>query len=205
MSGVILIGAGGHARVVLDALRSMSRECLGVAAPGCDEFDGANGLGDDAAVFARFPEGCEAAMGLGGTPGQGAPGTKLRRKVYEDYRARGFRFPPVIGRGAIISPASMLEDGAQVMAGAVLQPGVRVGLNALVNTGACIDHDAHIEPHAMVAPGAVLCGGVRIGAGAYIGAGAVVLQGVVVGPEAVVAAGAVATAEVPAGGYVSRR
>lgn len=202
---LILIGCGGHARVVLDALRAMGRSCAGVAAPDCETFEGVPGLGDDAAVFAGFPGGADAALGLGGTPGKGASGAQQRRRVYEAYVSAGFRFPPVIGRGAILSPAAELADGAQVMAGAVLQPGARIGPNALVNTGACVDHDSVLESHAMVAPGAVLCGGVTIGQEAYVGAGAVVLQGIRIGARAVVAAGATATVDVPDDGYVSRR
>lgn len=202
---VLLIGGGGHARVVLDGLLAMGRYCLGVTARTAPNLPDVLYIGDDEAAFERFPSGLEAALGLGGTPNKGASGTALRRKVYEDYIARGFHFPPIIGRGAIMAPDVELEDGAQVIAGAILQPNVRVGRNAMINTGACVDHDTVVCDHAMVGPGSVLCGGVEVGVGAYIGAGATVLQGIRIGPDAVVAAGAVATADLPAGGYVSRR
>lgn len=202
---VLLIGGGGHARVVLDGLLAMGRFCLGVTAREAPDLVDLIYIGDDDAAFQRFPRGGEAALGLGGTPRQGASGTALRRRVYDQYVERGFHFPPVIGRGVIMAPDVILEDGAQVIAGAILQPNVRVEANAIVNTGARVDHDTVVGSHAMVAPGAVLCGGVEIGVGAYIGAGATVLQGVRIGADAVVAAGAVATADVPDGGYVSRR
>lgn len=202
---VLLIGGGGHARVVLDGLLAMGRECLGVCASEPPDLFDLDYIGDDADAFRRFPLGGEAALGLGGTPRQGASGTALRRRVYGDYAARGFHFPHLVGRGVIMAPDVVLEDGVQLIAGAVLQPNVRVGLNALINTGARVDHDTVVEAHAMVGPGAILCGNVEIGTGAYIGAGAIVLQGVRIGAEAVVAAGAVATTDVPDGGYVSRR
>jgi UDP-perosamine 4-acetyltransferase len=202
---VILIGDGGHAKVVFEAMRVMGWTCAGVVAPDGGKFAGAASLGDDEAAFARFPQGGRAALGLGGIPSQGAPGTALRRRVYEAYTARGFVFPPLIGAGAILAADVELADGAQIMAGAVLQPGVRIGRNAMVNTGACVDHDTVVEDHAMIAPRAALCGNVTIRSGAYVGAGAIVLQGVTIGAGAVVAAGATATASVPDGGYVSRR
>lgn len=202
---LILIGNGGHARVVLDALKAMGRVCVGVAAPDGDSFEGVPGIGDDQAAWAAFPDGAEAALGLGGVPARGRTGTELRRSVYEAYVGAGFRFPSVIGRGAIVSPAAGLKDGVQIMAGAVVQPGARLGRNALVNTGARIDHDTTLEDHAVVAPGAVLCGGVSVGVGAFIGAGAVVLQEVRIGTGAVVAAGVVVTGDVPDGGFVGRR
>ena len=201
---VLLIGGGGHARVVRDTLEVMGRTCLGIVASEPSSAMGLSYIGDDAAAFRRFPQGGEAALGLGGVPRQGVPGTALRRRVYETYIARGFRFPPLIGRGVILAPDVVLADGAQVIAGAILQPGVQLGRNALANTGARIDHDTVIADHAMIGPGAILCGGVAIGVGAYVGAGAVVLQGVRIGPDAVVAAGAVATRDVEAGGFVGR-
>lgn len=191
--------------MVLDSLLAMGRYCLGVTAREAPSLPDVLYVGDDEDAFARFPNGVEAALGLGGTPGKGSSGTALRRRVYDEYVARGFHFPPVVGRGVNMAPDVMLEDGAQVIAGATLQPNVRVGRNAMINTGASVDHDSLICDHAMVGPGAVLCGGVEIGVGAYIGAGAVVLQGVRIGPDAVVAAGAVATVDLDAGGYVSRR
>lgn len=202
---VLLIGGGGHARVVLDGLLAMGRFCLGVTAIEAPNLPDLLYIGDDEEALRRFPNGVEAALGLGGTPRRGASGTALRRKVYDQYVAAGFHFPPVVGRGVVMAPDVVLEDGAQVIAGAILQPNVRVGRNAMINTGACVDHDTIVGDHAMVGPGAVLCGGVEIGVGAYIGAGAVVLQGIRIGPDAVVAAGAVATADLDAGGYVSRR
>jgi UDP-perosamine 4-acetyltransferase len=202
---VLLIGGGGHARVVLDGLLAMGRFCLGVTAREAPDLADLSYIGDDEAAFHRFPKGVEAALGVGGTPRQGASGTALRRRVYDQYVERGFHFPPVIGRGVIMAPDVVLEDGAQIIAGAILQPNVRVAANAIVNTGARVDHDTVVGRHAMVAPGAVLCGGVEIGVGAYVGAGATVLQGIRIGADAVVAAGAVATADVPDGGYVSRR
>lgn len=201
---LLLIGGGGHARVVLDALEVMGRACFGIVADAPSSLSDLPYIGDDAAAFSRFPQGTEAALGLGGAPGQGVSGTLLRRRVFEAYLKRGFRFPPLIGRGVIMAPDVMLAEGAQVIAGAVLQPKVRLGRNALVNTGARVDHDASIADHAMIGPGAILCGGVNIEVGAYVGAGAIVLQGVRIGSDALVAAGAVATHDVEAGGFVGR-
>ncbi|WP_421730473.1 hypothetical protein [Brevundimonas sp.] len=201
---VLLIGGGGHARVVLDTLGVMGRTCLGIVASEPSSAVGLSYIGDDAAAFRLFPQGGEAALGLGGIPRRGVPGTALRRRVYETYIARCFRFPPLIGRGVIMAPDVALADGSQVIAGAILQPNVRLGRNVLVNTGARIDHDTVIADHAMIGPGALLCGEVAIGVGAYVGAGAIVLQGVRIGPDAVVAAGAVASRDVEAGGFVGR-
>lgn len=196
MNGTLLIGAGGHARVVAEALRVMGREIEAVVA--------ADGDLDDEAALARWPHGCEAALGVGGRPRRGDPGVDARRALYEAYRSRGFVFPAVIGAGVVVAADVTLADGLQLMAGAIVQPGVRFGSNVLINTGARIDHDCEIGDHAVVAPGAILCGGVAVGAGGWIGAGAVVLEGRRIGAGALVAAGAVVTRDVPDGGFVER-
>ncbi|MFN6980436.1 MAG: NeuD/PglB/VioB family sugar acetyltransferase [Brevundimonas sp.] len=204
-SSAVLIGGGGHARVVLDTLLGMGRLCRGVIAQASPDLLDIEYLGGDEAALRHFPNGAQAAMGVGGTPRQGASGTALRRRIYEQYREAGFTFPALVGRGVILAPDVEIEDGGQIIAGAIIQPNVRIGQNVLVNTGACVDHDTVIQAHAMVGPRAVLCGGVIVEEGAYIGAGAVVLQGIRIGADSVVAAGAVATADLPTGGYVSRR
>ena len=202
MSRVLLIGAGGHARVVAEALRVRGREVHAVVTLE-GGFDGVEQLTDEAA-FARWPEGRDAALGVGGRPARADPGTEVRRRLYETYRERGFALPAVIGAGVVLSSGIALSDGLQLMAGAVVQPEVRFGTNVLVNTGARIDHDCEVGDHVVVAPGAVLCGGVAVGAGSWIGAGAVVLEGRRIGAGALVAAGAVVTRDVPDGGFLGR-
>ncbi len=203
MSGTLLIGAGGHARVLREALRVMGHEVAAVVATD-GEIDGVERLADDAAAFARWPRGCEAALGIGGRPSREDTGTRVRQAVFEAYRNRGFGFPAVVGAGVILADGIERTAGLQLMAGVIVQPGARFGLNVLVNTGAQIDHDAEIADHAVIAPGAILCGGVRIGAASWIGAGAVVLEGRKVGAGALVAAGAVVSRDIPDGGFLGR-
>jgi acetyltransferase-like isoleucine patch superfamily enzyme len=89
-----------------------------------------------------------------------------------------------------------LGDGAQIMAGAILQTGVRVGRNVIVNTRAVIDHDSCLADHVHVATGAILAGGVKVGEASHIGAGATVIQEITIGRAVLVAAGAVVVSDV---------
>lgn len=191
---VLILGAGGHGRVVLEALRSVGVEAafLDGALRG-RRIDGAKVEGGDERLDAASHKRAILAVGIGASPDV-AP----RRAVYEAARARGFRFPPVVAASAVVSKLARLEDGAQVLTRAVVHPGALVGVNAVVNTGAIVEHDAVVGAHAFIAPGAVLLGACRIGAGAFIGAGAVVLPEITVGTGAVVGAGAVVAADVPA-------
>lgn len=198
MSGaapVIVIGAGGHARVVADALLASGRTVLGFtdvdAARHGQTLLGLPVLGGDEALAGWSPNAVELANGLG-TVTVPAPGLALpRQRVQQQLAAAGWRFVTVRHPSAVVSPFAGLATGVQVMAGAVVQAGARVGEGSLVNTGALIDHDVQVGAYCHVAPGAVVCGDVCIGAGCHIGAGAVLRQGVALGDQVLVGAGAV--------------
>lgn len=185
----VLLGAGGHARVLVALARANGHPVLGVcdpmlAADAVSHWEGLDVLGDDDALD-RFPPG-RVTLILG--VGQLAAGT-LRERLYAMWRARGYDFPALVHPVAWVAPGVMLNNGVQVMAGAMIQPGCVVGENSIVNTRASIDHDCQIGCDVHVAPGATLCGTVTIGAGAFIGAGATVIQGLRIGAHAVVGAG----------------
>ena len=151
-------------------------------------------LGDDSAVFLHSPDQVRLVNGVGSTSS-----TVLRAAVYEKFREKKYSFEAVIHPSAIIAPEVHAEDGIQVMAGSVVQPGSRLGANVIINTGACVDHDCSIDAHAHIAPGVTLSGHVYIGKGAHIGTGASIIQGIKVGAASIVGAGAVVVGDVPAG------
>lgn len=198
---LVLIGAGGHAKVVLALARALGREVVGVCDPalaraGTTRWRGVPVLGDDAALAAWSPTQVELANGIGQLP-QGAP---VRQRVHEQFTQQGFVFPALVHPAACVDPSATLEAGAQVMAGAVLQADVSVGTSTIINTGARIDHDCRIGRHAHIAPGAVLCGGVQVGERVFLAASCTVLPLVKVGDGALVAAGAVLARSIEAGG-----
>ena len=151
-------------------------------------------LGDDDVVFLHPPDQVRLVNGVGSIDS-----TVLRRTIYERFRERQYIFETVIHPSAIIAPEVHIEDGVQVMAGAVVQPGSRLGANVIINTGARVDHDCLIDAHAHIAPGVTLSGNVHIGKGAHIGTGASIIQGIKVGAASIVGAGAVVVGDVPAG------
>ncbi|TSE37304.1 putative acetyltransferase EpsM [Tepidimonas fonticaldi] len=192
----VILGGGGHARVVLDVLRSLGRPVLGVLMPGRPagaDWHGLPVLGDDAWLEQPQARACLFAIGVGLVPGR----RSRRQAVFERLRGLGLRMPALVHPAAVVSQAAEVAGAVQVMAGAIVQPGVRLGAGVLLNTGARVDHDCAIGEGAHVAPGAILCGDVQVGARAFIGAGAVVLPGVTVGEGAEVAAGAVVRRDVP--------
>jgi sugar O-acyltransferase (sialic acid O-acetyltransferase NeuD family) len=191
---VILLGAQGHAKVVLDVLREGGFEVLGFVTREAGEkgaLEDLASLGDERALERYTPDKVVLANGLG-TVGP----TARRRTLFDRMRARGYRFLTLVHPRACVARSAVLSEGAQVMAGAVLQPDVSVGANSIINTSASIDHDCMIGEHVHIAPGVTLSGSVRVGDRSHIGTGAAVIQGVTIGEDAFVAAGAVVTANV---------
>jgi len=195
---VLVLGGGGHAKVLIDALLAASTAIAGIIDPdpllAGARVLGVPVLGGDT-VVKEFSSG-EVLL----VNGLGSVGLPLRRKrLFEQFKEQGYRFATVIHPSAIISSSVDMEEGVQVMAGAVIQPSCRIGMNTIINTRASVDHDCVVGDHAHVAPGVTLSGGVVIGTACHIGTAAAVVQGVTIGEASVVGAGAVVLKNVPAG------
>ena len=199
---IIVIGAGGHGRVVADALRMSGRIVLGFLEANLDlhgrVIDDVRVMGDDTLLSEYPPDVVDLSNGIGSTFS-----TEARRRVYERLKLRGFRFETVCHPSAIISRSAQFSCGAQVMAGALIQPGAIVGENTIINTGAIVDHGCIIGKHCHVAPGTVLSGDVHIGDSCHIGTGVSIIQGLRIGVGVLVAAGSVVIQDVPSGAWVA--
>jgi sugar O-acyltransferase (sialic acid O-acetyltransferase NeuD family) len=193
---VIVVGGGGHAKVLVSTLLLQRRRILGFVElkPLPPPLLGIAHLGDDSAVFLHRPDQVRLVNGVGSIDS-----TISRREVYEKFRGQQYIFETVIHPSAIIAAEVHIKDGVQVMAGVVVQPGSCLGANVIINTGARVDHDCWIDAHAHIAPGVTLSGDVHIGEGAHIGTGASIIQGVNVGVASIVGAGAVVIGDVPPG------
>ena len=204
LAPVIVVGAGGHAVVVADALIAAGRKVLGFVdgepAKLGTRLLGLPVLGDDAALDAYRSAGIELANGLGGAGSLASveQGT-VRRRVQRRLSGAGWIFTDVRHPSATIAQSAELGAGVQVLAGAVVQPCARVGAGAIVNTRAVVEHHAQVGDFAHIAPGAVLCGNVQVGEETHVGAGAVVRQGIQLAARIVVAAGAAVTRDVLSG------
>jgi sugar O-acyltransferase (sialic acid O-acetyltransferase NeuD family) len=197
---VLVYGAGGHGRVVLDA--ALSRADLDVIGVLDDDpvLRGRNVLGVEvlggAAVLAqRSFRDCRVVVAIGDP--------EARASVAARVEAAGFQLIAIVHPTAFVARETSVADGAMVLPMAVVHTGASIGAHAIVNTGAIVEHDSRIGEYAHVAPGAHLGGGVVIGRAALVGIGASILPGVRVGECAVVGAGAVVVADVRAGAVVA--
>jgi UDP-perosamine 4-acetyltransferase len=203
MERVVGIGAGGHARVVLDILHLIGRfDIVGLTdrdpKRAGARMSGVTVLGGDELLAGLHEGGVTGAFLAIGGVGDNRP----RLAAWERATALGFHMIEAVHPRAIIARSVVHGPGLQAMAGVIINPGARLGLDCIVNTGAIVDHDAEIGDHVHIAPGATLSGGVRLGDLVHVGTGAVIKEGITVGAGAIVAAGAVVVHDVPAGAVV---
>lgn len=196
----LLLGGGGHASVVADAMRAGGHEVMGFVDDGPLTPMATERIG------APFLGGTPQLWDLLGTidepvelfPAVGSNSDRLNL-IETLERHRQPQAPPIAHPSAYISETARLEPLVFVGPRAIVNPGAFVGRGAMINSGSIVEHDCSIGNLAHIAPGAILCGAAKVGTSALIGAGAVVLPGVTIGNGATLGAGAVANKDVPEG------
>ncbi len=192
---MVLIGAGGHAKVVADVvLRMGSYEMVGC-------------LDDDPATWGRSVLDLPVLGGLDRLAALRDEGVDWCLVAVGDNRARlalagkaaalGYGFHVAIHPRAMVAPSARLGEGTVVASGAVINPDAVIGRHAIINTAAVVEHDNRLGDGVHVSPGAVLCGGVTVADRSQIGAGARVIPGVRIGADCIVGAGAVVVRDLP--------
>ncbi|MBF0330171.1 MAG: acetyltransferase [Nitrospirae bacterium] len=197
MTKLVFVGGGGHAKVLIELVKSLAiYEIVGILDPVLEigeKVCGVPVLGSDDMLRNLYGrEVVNACIGVGSTKSN-----DNRRRLFENLLQNGFAMPAFVHNKAVVSPSVVVSDGVQIMAGAIVQPGSRLGKNTIINTAAVVDHDCSIGSHVHVCPGAVVSGDCIIADGAFIGAGATLINGVKVGKNSVVGAGAVVLKDVP--------
>lgn len=198
---LVILGAGGHARVVAETAEVLGFSLAGYLAPRAadpGQAPHARHLGDDGAITALLRAGHNFVIGIGFVDSPGAA-----RRAGLVARVPADRLERLIHPRAIVSPSSRIAEGTFLAAGVILGAGSRIGLAAILNSGAIIDHDCRIGANSHVATGARITGGVTVGRDCMIGAGATIIQELCIGDCAVVAAGAAVIATVAPGSIVA--
>jgi sugar O-acyltransferase (sialic acid O-acetyltransferase NeuD family) len=186
--GLILIGAGGHARACIDVIEQHGQfEVAGlVGMPnelhtdqlGYQVIATDDGLAELAGKY-RY---ALITVGQIRSP-------ELRTRMYQQAVRLGFELPVIVAPGAHVSRHASIGAGTIVMHGAVVNAAARVGHNCIVNTRAVVEHDAVVEDHCHISTGAILNGAVQVGAGSFVGSGCVVKQGVRLGACSIIGMG----------------
>ena len=198
MRKVIGLGAGGHAKVIIEILRAIGGYLIvGLVDSNQKLWDtevlGVPVLGDDTLLPKLRTQGIENAfIGLG-TVGDIQP----RKRLYEEALKQKFEIVQAIHPRATIAPSAEIGLGVTIMPGAMINSAARLGDNIIINTGAIVEHDCVIEDHVHISPGAQLASSVHVGEGSHIGIGSTIIQCINIGDSVVVGAGAVVIKDVP--------
>jgi sugar O-acyltransferase (sialic acid O-acetyltransferase NeuD family) len=192
---IVLLGAGGHAKVVWDSLSRMRDEnAIQVVAV----------LDDDARLWGKAfmnltVQGAihEIAQVQAEAAVIAVGDNAARRRVYETVKALGIPLLNVIHPSAVIGADVQLGDGIVAFANVVVNVGSRIGDNVILNTACTVDHDCVIGAHAHIAPGVHLAGGVSIGEGTLMGIASSAIPLVDIGRWVTVGAGSVVVRNIP--------
>jgi UDP-perosamine 4-acetyltransferase len=193
---VVIVGAGGHGRVVLDILlRAKTHQVIGFLdsnhALHGRRMDGRPVLGDLSTLARLRDEGLHAATIAIGDNG-------VRREFAERVEEMGVELINAIHPSANLAHNVTLGKNIVIAAGALVCAHCQIGDSVILNTGCIVDHESKIGTAVHVCPGAKLAGRVTVDSGAFIGIGATIIHNVRIGPEAVVGAGAVVIRDVTA-------
>ena len=187
---LLIIGAGGHGKVVADIARKMNnwhsiafldddesiKTCMGLEVIGKSA---------DAVTYKDYSD-LFVAIGNSVT----------REKIQEKLEAEGASIANLIHPDAVIGAEVEIGNGTAVMAGVVINSSGKIGKGCIINTNSSLDHDTLIESYVHISPGAVLAGKVRVGKGSWIGIGSVVSNNVQICDSCILGAGAVVVKDI---------
>ena len=193
---IIMIGAGGHAGVLLDLLFRKNIEVHSLVIPVGSSarskiFQNVEKIYGDNSLDAYDRSTIILVNGIGFLPRQ-----LRRRDLFLEYSTKRFKFEKVVATTSMVSSNADLDEGVQIMDGCIIQSGARIGENTIVNTNASIDHDCDIGSHNHIAPGTTICGDVSTASNVFVGSGAVISNGVYIGENTIIGAGAIVTKDV---------
>lgn len=194
MKKIVLIGAGGHCKVIIDILNSMKEyEIVGVTDPkGDGKVLDVSIIGDDNILHGLHKEGVQYAFICVGAIGN----MEIRNVIHASLKKIGFKLPVLIHKTAIVSNYATIDEGTCIMPGAIINPSVVIGKNCIINTGSIIEHDCWIGDNTHISPNASIAGGVSIGINSHIGIGSTIIQEKKVGDNVTIGAGAVVITDI---------
>ena len=177
-----LYGASGHAKVIIDILRSQSSVVDGLI----DDNMEINELMDYPVFHGRLNL-SSVIVSIGDN--------ETRKLVVE--KLQPCLFGTAIHASAIVSPYARIEEGTVIMQNAVINSCSQIGKHCIINTSASVDHESIIQDYVHISPNVALCGNVFVGEGTQIGVGACVVPGVKIGKWSLIHAGSVVTEDIP--------
>lgn len=181
---VLLIGMGGHSKVVRDIIEgSTTYHLAGYLDDAISHYYEDNGLlYDNLMNISRYKEHYYFVLAIGSNT--------VREKIFNENNIPIEQFPVCTHPSSTISPSAKIGCGTVVMPNAVINAESEIGIHTIINTGAIVEHDNQIGNYVHISPNAVLAGGVKVGDLSHVALNATVLPLVEIGSQCVVGAGA---------------
>lgn len=190
MDRIVLLGAGGHFKVVVDMLEKQY-DIAGVTDIDTTKYNsnfyGIKVIGNDDILKRIYDEGINKALVTMGSTGD----YSIRKRLYDFARNNHFDMINAISCESVISKSVVMGNGNTILDKAIIHADSIIGNNVIINTGSIIEHDCIIKDHVHVSPGAVLAGGVIVGEGTHVGLSASIIQGIRIGRNCIIGAGSV--------------
>ena len=193
---LILIGGGGHCKVVISILKKLKIfEIVGII----DNYkvessiEGIKIIGIDNDLKDFFKSGIKNALITVGS----IKNNSKRYKLFTLAKNVGYNFPIIVSPYAIVDSSVSIGEGTVIMPGGIINIDSSIGKNCIINTGSIIEHDCKIGDYCHIAPGAHISGSVEIGELSFIGIGSSIIQGVKVGKNVTIGAGSAVIKDVP--------
>lgn len=187
---ISILGSGGHAKVVVDALLTCFPDSQISLYDGSPEKEGTSFMG-------HFKILSENSLDKDHLLHVAIGDNEKRMALIQKYRPTFENLMTVQHSSAVVSMSAVIGNGCFIAASAILGPDTMIGHGVIINHDAIVDHDCSIDSGSHIAPNATLGGGVIIGSNVLVGAGAVILRGLTIGHNVIIGAGAVVTKNVP--------
>ena len=198
MDRTVVIGGGGHAKVLISLLKKSGHQIAGYTSlRDAGSILDVPHIGDDSVLseLLRTSGRCQAVVGLGKVD------TSPRRvQLAAELESLGFILPVIVSPHAVVNEGVAMGSGTVVFDGAVINSGTKMGSLCIANTNCTIEHDCRLGDNVHVAPGATLSGGVTVGDNSMIGAGSTVVQDASICADCLVGAGSTVIADIAAPG-----
>lgn len=190
---LVLIGRGGHSKVVEEMAKQQNIDVIGYLDDKYPFFDVENNLYigplHEVSKLVDIVEEVRFIIAIGNN--------QVRRNIYEKMNLPNNRFLTLIHSTATVSHSAQIGVGSVVMANSVIQPNAKVGNHTIINTSSIIEHDNEISSFVHISPNATLTGTVSIGEGSLIGAGASIIPNIHIGEWSIVGAGSTVIKDLP--------
>jgi len=185
---IFIIGAGGHAKVVISTIKLLNGKVAGIF----DDDASKKGIRIlDVPVLGSINE----AISVDGSFIIAIGDNEIRKKIFDLYNS--LNFVQLLHPSAFVDQTVKVGKGTVIFAGAMVQPSCNIGRHSIINTGCSIDHDCEIGDFTHIAPGVNVAGGVKVKEGAFIGIGSCVIPNVSIGEWSQVGAGSVVVKDIP--------